>query len=917
MFIYCPHRRRVRVLFLTGVAAVLLAVNHGGAEDVSVLGEPTEVIHQIGLLPSYDNHGGGNDRLDATFTAVIDFDAKMDGRREVIWESGCNGDGFAMLYDVPDTLVLNAASNGFALATARFRLPEALISAGDVNLAWTYDVDDIRLGSQTISIVVNGFRVRSVNTVLGRDWSGNDAASFGAQTGCAAGEDEVGSFVADAFFSGIIDDVEGLKFYRDTNWIPETTDTDGDGLTDEWEQLYAPGDLGRLGDGDADGDGLSDADELQHLTDPTDADTDGDGLRDGEEAGKGTDPLDPDSDGDGRNDGDEVNGDPATDPNNPDTDGDGFPDGFELAVGSDPNDAASIVPDRCYTELGEPTEVIHEIGPLPSYWNHGGGNNRRDATFTAVIDFDAKTDGRREVIWEAGAGQLGFSFVYEAPNTLVLRATGNIVGSVATVVATARYLLPDSLIEEGDVDLAWTYDVEHFGFQTIRIIVNNVRVASATNHLGGVWSGGNEASFGAASDALAGPGTTWRGLSGGDFISGLINLQEGLAFYAGTNYCPEVKPSPPPIPTADLSLEPESGEAPLEVRVDGSASVAREGSTITRYAWEFGDGAVAEGVTASHTYDAPGRYSITLTVTDNQGREGSRTRSVAVFCPSTEIAPWSSSAVGEPAFPGGGRFEGEGEEVCLHLCAGGRGICPGSDEFHFVYQEVSGDVLLSAQVSEVSSEQRANVGVMLRESLEPGARHATMVVENGVNRLRFFYRRRPANICAAGVDVELQGSWLQIRREGNEIIGSSSVDGRSWAEVGRVTLDLPERIFAGVAATGRDSQRKAFQPLVAKVCHLAVVERRTFLRGDCNDDGDVDLSDAVCTLNWLFLGGPAPGCLAATNTNGDAAVDLSDPVSLLNHLFLGGPAPEQPFPDCGLMAVDSELGCGTPPASCQ
>ena len=84
-----------------------------------------------------------------------------------------------------------------------------------------------------------------------------------------------------------------------------------------------------------------------------------------------------------------------------------------------------------------------------------------------------------------------------------------------------------------------------------------------------------------------------------------------------------------------------------------------------------------------------------------------------------------------------------------------------------------------------------------------------------------------------------------------------------------------------------------------------------FLRGDCNDDGGVDISDAVCTLEWLFLGRAEPGCVAATNTNGDDAVDISDPVSLLGFLFLGGPPPVEPSPDCGTsdLEADAELGC--------
>ena len=91
-----------------------------------------------------------------------------------------------------------------------------------------------------------------------------------------------------------------------------------------------------------------------------------------------------------------------------------------------------------------------------------------------------------------------------------------------------------------------------------------------------------------------------------------------------------------------------------------------------------------------------------------------------------------------------------------------------------------------------------------------------------------------------------------------------------------------------------------------------------FLRGDCNGDGDVNLSDAACGLTWLFAGAAEPGCVAALNTNGDADIDIADPVSLLNFLFGGGPAPAAPFPECGpgVLPADPVLGCANPPA-CQ
>ena len=78
----------------------------------------------------------------------------------------------------------------------------------------------------------------------------------------------------------------------------------------------------------------------------------------------------------------------------------------------------------------------------------------------------------------------------------------------------------------------------------------------------------------------------------------------------------------------------------------------------------------------------------------------------------------------------------------------------------------------------------------------------------------------------------------------------------------------------------------------------------SFLRGDCNEDSTVDISDGICILNWLFLGAPAPPCEEIANANGDAQVDISDPSYLFSFLFLGGPAPATPFPECGVSEVE-------------
>lgn len=61
--------------------------------------------------------------------------------------------------------------------------------------------------------------------------------------------------------------------------------------------------------------------------------------------------------------------------------------------------------------------------------------------------------------------------------------------------------------------------------------------------------------------------------------------------------------------------------------------------------------------------------------------------------------------------------------------------------------------------------------------------------------------------------------------------------------------------------------------------------------GDCNKDGIVDIADAICLLNYLYKGGPAPDPLQTGDCNCDESVDLGDAVYLLNYLFKGGSSP--------------------------
>jgi hypothetical protein len=82
----------------------------------------------------------------------------------------------------------------------------------------------------------------------------------------------------------------------------------------------------------------------------------------------------------------------------------------------------------------------------------------------------------------------------------------------------------------------------------------------------------------------------------------------------------------------------------------------------------------------------------------------------------------------------------------------------------------------------------------------------------------------------------------------------------------------------------------------------------TFIRGEANGDGSVDLADAVRILLVLFNGEPTD-CRDALDTNDDGALNITDPIRLLDYLFAGGPAPLAPFPAEGQDSSADSLDC--------
>lgn len=65
----------------------------------------------------------------------------------------------------------------------------------------------------------------------------------------------------------------------------------------------------------------------------------------------------------------------------------------------------------------------------------------------------------------------------------------------------------------------------------------------------------------------------------------------------------------------------------------------------------------------------------------------------------------------------------------------------------------------------------------------------------------------------------------------------------------------------------------------------------SYICGDCNGDGVIDLGDVVYLINYVFRNGDPPNPIEAGDCNCDTVVDLGDVVYLINYLYRGGDPP--------------------------
>jgi beta-glucanase (GH16 family) len=261
----------------------------------------------------------------------------------------------------------------------------------------------------------------------------------------------------------------------------------------------------------------------------------------------------------------------------------------------------------------------------------------------------------------------------------------------------------------------------------------------------------------------------------------------------------EVLDGAPPAP-AGVSGVPGDGQATLfwtPVAGATSYNVKRAGKAGGPYT------VVASELTRTNFTDTPGNGATWFYVVSSllASSEGTDSPPLAVT-PAPLPWPWQSQDVGAVGLGGGATFN----NGTFTATASGADISGAADEFRFVYKPIAGDGSIVARVVTLqNTDPWAKAGVMIRETLGAGAKHATMALTAGHGAL-FGWRATNGggSSCAAAAGGAAAPFWIKLARTNTTITGYRSADGSNWTQTGSATVTMASNAFAGLVLSAHN-----------------------------------------------------------------------------------------------------------------
>ena len=164
-------------------------------------------------------------------------------------------------------------------------------------------------------------------------------------------------------------------------------------------------------------------------------------------------------------------------------------------------------------------------------------------------------------------------------------------------------------------------------------------------------------------------------------------------------------------------------------------------------------------------------------------------------------AGWLGRDIGSVDAKGSSSFDG----TTYTIAGTGADVWGYADAFQYSYEEVTGDMEVVARVATVDNVASwTKAGVMIREALTPGSRHASVFVtpSKGVA----FQRRVQTDGASASTGAAgAAPRWVKLVREGAMLSAFTSSDGAAWTLVGSDSIPLPATVYVGLAVTSHSA----------------------------------------------------------------------------------------------------------------
>ncbi len=163
--------------------------------------------------------------------------------------------------------------------------------------------------------------------------------------------------------------------------------------------------------------------------------------------------------------------------------------------------------------------------------------------------------------------------------------------------------------------------------------------------------------------------------------------------------------------------------------------------------------------------------------------------------------PWMTQDIGAPAW--GSAFYTNG---VFTVTGSGADIWNTADSFRFVYLTTnSANFTMIARVVSVQNINAwSKAGVMIRDSLNPGAANAFIAVTPG-NGVTFQYRSSDGGNCNNTTASGSAPYWVELVRSGGTFTGYCSANGTIWTLVGSTTLTNITTAYVGLAVTSHNN----------------------------------------------------------------------------------------------------------------